>query len=68
MLSNSSGEGDSSYKDSGEDNRDSVQEDSEEDNVTFPKCGIRYGNSLEKWIYCDRCGMWFNKKYKKKNS
>ena len=24
--------------------------------------GIRYGDSSEKWICCDRCGMWFNKK------
>ena len=31
-------------------------------NTTCPKCGIRYGgDSLEKWICCDRCGMWFNK-------
>ena len=57
LLVSSSSEDDSSHKDSGEDN----QEDSEEDNVvTCPKCGIRYGDSSEKWICCDRCGMWFN--------
>ena len=52
--------GDSCEGDSGEDNNSS-QEDSDEDNTTCPKCGIRYGDSLEKWICCDRCGMWFNK-------
>ena len=51
MLLSSSGEDDSSHKDSGEDNA-----------VTCPKCGIRYGDSSEKWICCDRYGMWFNKK------
>ena len=61
LLLSLSGEDDSSHKDSGEDNGDSFQEDSEEDNVTCPKCGIRYGDSSEKWICCDRCGMWFNK-------
>ena len=40
LLLSSSGEDDSSHKDSGEDNGDSFQEDSEEDNVTCPKCGI----------------------------
>ena len=44
-----------------EDNDDSSQEDSGEDNTTCPKCGIRYCDSLEKWICCDGCGMWFNK-------
>ena len=33
-----------------------------EDNTTCPKCGIRYGDSLEEWICCDGCDMWFNKK------
>ena len=62
LLSSLSGEDDSSHIDSGEDNGDSFQEDSEEDNVTCPKWGISYGHSSEKWICCDRCGMWFNKK------
>ena len=37
------------------------QGDSGVDNTMFPKCGIRYGNSLEKWICCDGCGIWFYK-------
>ena len=45
-----------------EDKDESSQEDSEEANTTCPKCGIRYGDSSEKWICCDGCGMWFNKK------
>ena len=62
LLSSSSDEdGDSSQGDSGEDN-DSSRENSGEDNTTCLKCGIRYGDSLEKWNCCDGCGMWFNKK------
>ena len=63
LLSSSSNEdGDSSQGDSGEDNNNSSPEDSGEDNTMCPKWGIRYGNSSEKWICCDGCGMWFNKK------
>ena len=51
-----------------EDNDDFSQpKDTEEDNTTCSKCGIRYGDSLEKWICCDGCGMWFNKKCTNKN-
>ena len=63
LLSSLSNEdGDSSDGDSGEDNNNSSPEDSGEDNTMCPKCGIRYGDSTEKWICCDGCGMWFNKK------
>jgi hypothetical protein len=41
---------------------DSGEDSSDENNTTCPKCGIRYGDSSEKWICCDKCGMWFNKK------
>ena len=47
---------------SSDEDGDSSQGDSGEDNTTCPKCGIRYGASLEKWICCDGYGMWFNKK------
>ena len=64
LLSSASDEdGDSSQGDSGEDNNNSSPDDSGEDNTMCPKCGIRYGDSSEKWICCDGCGMWFNKKY-----
>jgi len=45
---------DSSQGDSGE--------ELEEDNATSPKCDISYFDSSEKWIQCDGCDMWFNKK------
>ena len=38
-----------------------TKEDSE-DNTTCPKCGVRYGISSEKWVCCDGCGVWYNKK------
>ena len=41
---------------------DSSEGDSGEDTTTCPKCGIRYVDSSEKWICCDGCNMWFNKK------
>ena len=47
---------------SSDEDSDSSQGDSGEDNTMCPKCGIRYGDSSEKWICCDGCGMWFNKK------
>ena len=54
LLSSSSDEdGDSSHGDSGEDNNNSSPEDSGEDNTMCPKCGIRYGDSSEKWICFD---------------
>jgi len=58
LLSSSSDEN----GDYSQENDDSSQEDSEEDNTTCPKYGIRYGDSSEKWICCDGCGKWFNKK------
>ena len=62
LLSSSSDEhGDSSQGESG-DNDPSSQEDSGEENTTCLKSGIRYDNSLEKWICYDGCGMWYNKK------
>jgi len=37
-------------------------DDNSEDDTTCPKCGmrcgIRYGDSTEKWICCDGCGLW----------
>ena len=41
---------------------DSSEGDLGEDNTTCPKCGIRYVDSSDKWICCDGCNMWFNKK------
>ena len=41
---------------------DSSEGDLGEDNITCPKCGIRYVDSSAKWICCDGCNMWFNKK------
>ena len=46
---------------SSDEDSDSSQGDSGEDNATCPKCGIRYVDSSEKWICCDRCDKWFNK-------
>ena len=56
---------DSSQGDSGEDN-DSAKEDSGEDNTMCLKCGIRYGDSSEKWTCRDGCGMWFSKSIKRR--
>ena len=36
--------------------------DSSKDDATCPKCGATYTDSTEKWICCDGCNMWFNKK------
>ena len=56
LLSSSSGEDDSSHNDSGEDNGIPSKK------IQKKIIGIRYGDSSEKWICCDRCSMWFNKK------
>ena len=48
---------------SSSDEGESVQtkKDSKE-NTTYPKCEVRYGDSSEKWVCCDGCGVWHNKK------
>ena len=45
-----------------EDDSSQESETEDEDNTTCPKCGIRYGDSTEKWFACEGCNQWFNKK------
>lgn len=47
---------------SSDEDSDSSQGHSGENNTMCPKCGIKYVDSSEEWIYCDGCDMWFNKK------
>ena len=45
-----------------EDDSSQESETEDEDNTTCPKCGVRYGDSTEKWFACEGCNQWFNQK------